>query len=274
MKLRTRTAGVNNLELLLSAVERWLASSFHALINLISRARLCFSITHRENEREREREHCFMSPLTDTLHVSHFLFLSFSLSLSFSLLSKPCEAFSLHSPPSKSRWSCSIRWQCYSSCSALSSPVFSLDVRLTRSEKEMHLLCLAPPSLLPDASNFVTVNVDEQTPLELRCPVALSPDLSIQWAKNNEELDPLWSTSNLSIRRAMLRIHHVDSTDAGLYQCNVVNGFGHVHAQFRVLVQCECHRWSLVLIAGEILLANGTAPTKVIATPLDLQGGE
>lgn len=124
----------------------------------------------------------------------------------------------------------------------------------------------------------MTLNVNENAPLELLCPVALSSDLSIQWSKNNEELDPLWSTSNLSIRRATLRIHHVHGTDAGLYQCNVVNGFGHVHAQFRVHVQCECQRISLscFLIVRESILANGTVtqPTHVMADQMDLLGGE
>ena len=79
----------------------------------------------------------------------------------------------------------------------------------------------------------------ENDPIELQCPVNAAPDLSVQWSKNNEELDAMWSTSNLSIRRFQLKIARAQPTDAGLYKCSAVNGFGSVHAQFRVTVQCQ-----------------------------------
>lgn len=81
------------------------------------------------------------------------------------------------------------------------------------------------------------MDVEENQSIELNCPVNSSPDLSIQWAKNNEDLDPMWSPANLLIRKLVLKIEHVQSSDAGLYKCNVVNGFGSVQAQFRLNVK-------------------------------------
>ena len=98
---------------------------------------------------------------------------------------------------------------------------------------------LGPPTLLPNASNFVTLNVDENDPIELQCPVTNTPDLSIQWSKNNEDLEPIWSSTNLLIKRFLLKIPKVQSTDGGLYKCNVVNGFGSVQVQFRINVKCK-----------------------------------
>ncbi|CAF4333900.1 unnamed protein product, partial [Adineta steineri] len=56
-----------------------------------------------------------------------------------------------------------------------------------------------PPTLLPDTTNFNTFDINENDPIELQCPVTNSPDLSVQWSKNNEDLDPMWSSSNLTI---------------------------------------------------------------------------
>ncbi len=98
---------------------------------------------------------------------------------------------------------------------------------------------LGPPILLPKTPNLITFEVNENEPLELHCPVTITPDLSVQWSKNNEDIDPMWSTSNLLIRRFLLKIHHAHLSDAGLYKCNVVNGFGNVQAQFRVSVICK-----------------------------------
>ena len=97
-----------------------------------------------------------------------------------------------------------------------------------------------PPTLLPETPSLIVIDADENDSVELHCPVRHSPDLSVQWSKNNEELDPMWSTSNLLIRRFLLKIHRAQLTDAGLYKCNVVNGFGNVHAQFRVDIKCTC----------------------------------
>lgn len=94
-----------------------------------------------------------------------------------------------------------------------------------------------PPTFLSNTSNFVTLNVSENQSIELHCPVTNSPDLSIQWSKNNEDLDPMWSSSNLIIKRLLLKIQQAQITDAGLYKCNVVNGFGNIQAQFQVNVQ-------------------------------------
>ena len=93
------------------------------------------------------------------------------------------------------------------------------------------------------------MDVNENDPLELLCPVTHTPDLSIQWSKNNEDIDPMWSSSNLVIKRLLLKIQHARVADAGLYKCNVVNGFGSVQSQFRVNVNgrgvrvyCEMRR--------------------------------
>ncbi|CAF1079522.1 unnamed protein product [Adineta steineri] len=94
-----------------------------------------------------------------------------------------------------------------------------------------------PPILLPETPNLITIDLNENEPLELHCPVMITPDLSVQWSKNNEDLDPMWSTTNLVIRRFLLKIHRIHLNDAGLYKCNVVNGFGNVQAQFRVDVK-------------------------------------
>ncbi|CAF3408597.1 unnamed protein product [Rotaria sp. Silwood1] len=94
-----------------------------------------------------------------------------------------------------------------------------------------------PPVLLKQTPNLITLEINENEPMELRCPVAITPDLSVQWSKNNEDLDPIWSTSNLLIRRFVLKIHHAHISDAGLYKCNVVNGFGNVQAQFQIIVK-------------------------------------
>ncbi|CAF0791282.1 unnamed protein product [Rotaria sordida] len=94
-----------------------------------------------------------------------------------------------------------------------------------------------PPTLLPNTSNFVTLDINENNSIELHCPVIITPDLSIQWSKNNEDLDPMWSSSNLVIKRFILKIHQAHSTDAGLYKCNVVNGFGSIQAQFRINIK-------------------------------------
>lgn len=101
------------------------------------------------------------------------------------------------------------------------------------------MFLLGPPSLLPGASTLKTIHVNENEPIQLECPVTLTSDLSVQWSKNNEELDPMWSTSNLFIKRLILKIHRAETSDAGLYKCNAVNGFGNVNAQFHVHVQCK-----------------------------------
>ena len=67
----------------------------------------------------------------------------------------------------------------------------------------------------------------------------ITPDISIQWLKNNEEIDPMWSSSNVLIRRFLFKIHRASVNDAGFYKCNVVNGFGNVQAHFRVDVKCK-----------------------------------
>jgi hypothetical protein len=108
----------------------------------------------------------------------------------------------------------------------------------------MASLHLGPPSLLPQTPNLKIIEVNENEPFELHCPVTITPDLSVQWSKNNEELDPMWSSSNVLIRRFLLKIYHAHSTDAGLYKCNVVNGFGNVQAHFRVNVKCK---YSLIM---------------------------
>lgn len=89
----------------------------------------------------------------------------------------------------------------------------------------------------------MTLSVDENEPVELQCPVTPVPDLSIQWSKNNEDLDPMWTSSNVMIKRLTLRIQRVQASDAGMYKCNVVNGFGSVQVQFRLNVHCECWRF-------------------------------
>ncbi len=98
---------------------------------------------------------------------------------------------------------------------------------------------LGPPTFLPNASSFVTLDVEENEPIELQCPVTNSPDLSIQWSKNNEDLDPMWPSSNIVIKRFVLKIHQAHLADAGLYKCNVVNGFGNIQAQFRINIKCK-----------------------------------
>lgn len=125
---------------------------------------------------------------------------------------------------------------------------------------------LGPPILLPHTPNVITIEVNENEPLELHCPVTVSPDLSVQWSKNNEELDPMWSSSNVLIRRFLLKIHRASSTDGGLYKCNVVNGFGNVQAQFHVIIKCTSS-FSLQF-SGErfffFSLANGTSLNKIV----------
>ncbi|CAF3526638.1 unnamed protein product [Rotaria sp. Silwood1] len=96
---------------------------------------------------------------------------------------------------------------------------------------------IGPPTLLPNTSNFIILDVNENNPIELHCPVTNAPDLSIQWSKNNEDLDPMWSSSNLVIKRFLLKIHQAHFTDAGLYKCNVVNGFGSIQAQFQINIR-------------------------------------
>lgn len=95
--------------------------------------------------------------------------------------------------------------------------------------------------------------------------MAAAPDLSVQWSKNNEDLDPMWSTSNLLIRRFLLKIHRTHVNDAGVYRCNVVNGFGHVQAQFQVNVKCK---YSFIIISSctkkNFILANGTSVNKIV----------
>ena len=98
--------------------------------------------------------------------------------------------------------------------------------------------CLGPPTFLPNASSFATFDVNENESVDLHCPVTNAPDLSIQWSKNNEDLDPMWSPPNIMIKRFLLKIHQAQLTDAGLYKCNVVNGFGNIQAQFRVNLKC------------------------------------
>ncbi|UJR30413.1 hypothetical protein I4U23_017948 [Adineta vaga] len=133
-----------------------------------------------------------------------------------------------------------------------------------------------PPALLPNASNFITLNVDENDPIELQCPVTNTPDLSIQWSKNNEDLEPIWSSSNLIIRRFLLKISKAQSTDAGLYKCNVVNGFGSVQVQFRINIKSngtvssngnEHDQQSL--IQWDIESPNGEAPEFISRTDDD-----
>lgn len=103
----------------------------------------------------------------------------------------------------------------------------------------MASLYLGPPSLLPKTPNLKIIEVNENESFELHCPVTITPDLSIQWLKNNEEIDPMWSSSNVLIRRFLLKIHRASINDAGFYKCNVVNGFGNVQAHFRVNVKCK-----------------------------------
>ncbi|CAF3086506.1 unnamed protein product [Rotaria socialis] len=99
------------------------------------------------------------------------------------------------------------------------------------------IIARGPPVLLKQTPNLIAVEINENEPLELHCPVTVTSDLSVQWSKNNEDLDPMWTTANLLIKRFLLKIHRVHVTDAGLYKCNVVNGFGSVQAQFQVNVK-------------------------------------
>ena len=74
----------------------------------------------------------------------------------------------------------------------------------------------------------------------------------------------MWSTGNLLIKRLLLRIQRAQSIDAGLYRCNVVNGFGSIQAQFRVNVQGADR--NAAFERGKnffVLLANGTMPHPV-----------
>lgn len=96
---------------------------------------------------------------------------------------------------------------------------------------------LGPPTLWANASNFVTLEINENQSIDIQCPVVHTPDLSIQWSKNNEDLDPMWSDGNLLIKRLALKIQNAQFTDAGLYKCHVVNGFGNVQAQFHVKIK-------------------------------------
>ncbi|CAF3592100.1 unnamed protein product [Adineta steineri] len=100
-----------------------------------------------------------------------------------------------------------------------------------------HIIARGPPTLLPNTTNFNTLDINENDSIELQCPVTNSPDLSIQWSKNNEDLDSMWSSSNLVIKRFLLKIQQAHLTDAGLYKCNVVNGFGSVQVQFRINIK-------------------------------------
>ncbi|CAF1430385.1 unnamed protein product [Adineta steineri] len=103
-----------------------------------------------------------------------------------------------------------------------------------------HIIAHGPPTLLPDTTNFNTFDINENDPIELQCPVTNSPDLSIQWSKNNEDLDPMWSSSsNLVIKRFLLKIRQAHLTDAGLYKCDVVNGFGSIQVQFRINIKSD-----------------------------------
>ncbi|CAF1534445.1 unnamed protein product [Adineta steineri] len=102
-----------------------------------------------------------------------------------------------------------------------------------------HITARGPPTLLPDTTNFNTFDINENDPIELQCPVTNSPDLSIQWSKNNEDLDPMWSPSNLVIKRFLLKIRQAHLTDAGLYKCDVVNGFGSIQVQFRINIKSD-----------------------------------
>jgi hypothetical protein len=49
----------------------------------------------------------------------------------------------------------------------------------------------------------------------------------------------MWSPSNLVIKRFLLKIPQAHLPDAGLYKCNVVNGFGSIQAQFRINIKCK-----------------------------------
>ena len=124
------------------------------------------------------------------------------------------------------------------------------------------MLFLGPPTLLPGALNFLTMDVNENEPLDLHCPVNVTPELAVQWSKNGEDLDPIWSSSNLLIRRFLLKIHHAHPTDAGLYKCNVVNGFGYVQAQFQVNVKGKNRNFIALEKIPSFLLANGTTANK------------
>jgi hypothetical protein len=106
-----------------------------------------------------------------------------------------------------------------------------------------NLFCQGPPVLWPNASNLIVYDINEHDPIDLHCPVTNAVDLSIQWSKNNEDIDSMWSSDNLSIKRLQLKIVHAQITDAGLYQCNVVNGFGSVQAQFRVNIKRKSNRF-------------------------------
>ena len=131
--------------------------------------------------------------------------------------------------------------------------------------RTMYYFLGGPPVLLPRTPNIIQIEVNENEPLELHCPVVVSSDLSVQWSKNNDELDPMWSTSNMLIRRFLLKIHRTYSTDAGLYKCNVVNGFGSVQAQFQVNVKCkETFVFSYSKERNDsFCLANGTSTNKI-----------
>ncbi|CAF4210115.1 unnamed protein product [Rotaria sp. Silwood2] len=129
------------------------------------------------------------------------------------------------------------------------------------------IIARGPPVLLKQTPNIITFEVNENEPIELRCPVAITPDLSVQWSKNNEDLDPVWTTSNLLIRRFVLKIHQAHVSDAGLYKCNVVNGFGNVQAQFQVIIKSnETSSNSIIsneqqnIMVWDVNSFNGEAP--------------
>ncbi|UJR16151.1 hypothetical protein I4U23_003062 [Adineta vaga] len=139
-----------------------------------------------------------------------------------------------------------------------------------------NIIARGPPRLLTETPDLITIDVNENESVELHCPVTPSSDLSVQWSKNNEELDPMWSTSNLLIRRFLLKIHRAHLTDAGLYKCNVVNGFGNVQAQFRVDIKANGtvinheSQQQQISIPWDVDTMNGEAPEFLSRTEKNL----
>ena len=95
---------------------------------------------------------------------------------------------------------------------------------------------VGPPRTDSDrvTSDVVTTSVGES--LRLGCPVISDPPAYIDWYKDGDAIHIGWQRYRVRAQDSMLVIRDVDRSDAGVFHCTAVNGFGSVEYKFTVIV--------------------------------------
>ena len=73
--------------------------------------------------------------------------------------------------------------------------------------------------------------------LRLLCPVSSDPPAYIDWSKDAEAINVGWQRYRVRSPHSALVVRDVQTSDAGVFQCTAVNGFGSVVYRYSVVVR-------------------------------------